>query len=962
MTKLRGKQMKTNELREKYLDFFKGKGHTICPSDVLVPKWDNTVMFTPAGMNPFKDHFLGNVELEFTRATSCQKCLRTGDIENVGRTAYHHTFFEMLGNFSFGDYFKREAIAWAWEFLTDKSWLGIAPDRLTVTVYQDDDEASEIWHKDIGLSMDRITRLGEDDNFWPAGAPSQGPDGVCGPCSEIFFHPDNGPECEIWNLVFTQFNRSGPPPKNLSPLPSQNIDTGMGLERIASMLQGKKTNYHIDSLLPLVEASAEVCGRTYDSDSEDGRRIRRIADHIRACTMAIHENVYPGPQKEEYIIRRLLRRAVLQGHEMGMRDPFLYQLVPAVVDAMGDAYPEIRKTADRVAEIVKYDESNFFSNLDDGLERIHRIFDEMKSTGSTVVPGDQAAKLYQERGIPSELFESIASDNGYGFDRDGFDQAMVEHGETGGNEQTGVMGDAGPIDEIKREVKLTEFLGYDCLEESGTIVGLVSEFAETYIEFDPDSKEEKEKTRSIQTRESELEPSERRQYLILDRTPFYAESGGQVADVGVIEGPNGKFNVTDVQKNGDVFVHFGAVVDGIVRQGETVKVIVETENRLGIQRAHSATHVLHFALQKYVGENALQRGSKVERDHLRFDFSNLEGLTDEQINQIESETIRRVEEGSVIKAEILSLENAREQGAMMLFGEKYPDPVRMVSIGDFSKELCGGIHLSNTADIKSFEIIAEENVASGTRRIVALTGDKADSHQQQIRDMATEVVGILGVPVSGVFAAALRLSDKVKMLKKQVSTGKASKIADVPSSSAGDASLEYVQIRQEMINAAKSLNIPLMEVGNRVKGMLADIDELKAKIKEMDSAEKVDAETLIAGATKVGDVQVIVQQLHGSNPNIMRTLIDQVRKKTGPVVIFLATALGMEKVILVAGISRELVDKGMSAGEWVNHVAPIVGGGGGGKPDLAQAGGKRPEKIKEALVAASEFMKTNAAV
>ena len=343
--------MKTNEIRQRYLEFFALKSHTVCPSDVLVPKWDKTVLFTPAGMNQFKDHFLGKVELEFTRAATSQKCLRTGDIENVGRTAYHHTFFEMLGNFSFGDYFKRDAINWAWEFLTDKKWLGIDPEKLTVSVYLEDDEAAGIWQKDVGLSTGRIQRLGEHDNFWPAGAPTDGPDGVCGPCSEIFYHPENGPECEIWNLVFTQFNRSGNPPDNLQPLPKKNIDTGMGLERIAATLQGVTTNFHIDTLMPIVEAAAEVVGISYKADNEDGRRIRRIADHVRACTMSIHENVYPGSQKEEYVIRRLLRRAVLQGHEMGLREPFLYRLVPEVVNQMSEPYPDLVATANRVAQV-----------------------------------------------------------------------------------------------------------------------------------------------------------------------------------------------------------------------------------------------------------------------------------------------------------------------------------------------------------------------------------------------------------------------------------------------------------------------------------------------------------------------------------------------------------------------------------------------------------------------------------
>jgi len=411
--------MKTDELREKYLSFYESKGHTRCESDVLVPTWDPSVLFTPAGMNQFKDHFLGKTKLTFTKATTSQKCLRTGDIDNVGRTAYHHTFFEMLGNFSFGDYFKREAIHWAWEFLTDKKWLGIPADKLTVTVYQDDDEASDIWQNEIGLSLDRIERLGEHDNFWPAGAPTDGPDGVCGPCSEIFYHAD-GPggaseEVEIWNLVFTQFNRVGDPPDNLHPLPNKNIDTGMGLERCAAVLQGHETNYHIDILKPIVEAAGEVCGAKYEYESENGRRLRRMADHVRACAMSIHENVYPGPQKEKYVIRRLLRRAVLDGHQMGLRDPFLYQLVPAVVEQMKKPYPEIAETVERVQDVIKNEESNFFGTIDAGLARVEKIFGEMKSSNRTSVDGGEVADLYQTYGVPPEVFEAMAADEGLAF-------------------------------------------------------------------------------------------------------------------------------------------------------------------------------------------------------------------------------------------------------------------------------------------------------------------------------------------------------------------------------------------------------------------------------------------------------------------------------------------------------------------------------------------------------------------
>ena len=718
--------MKTNEIRERYLEFFKGKGHTICESDLLVPKWDKTVLFTPAGMNPFKDHFLGNVKLEFSRATSCQKCLRTGDIENVGRTPYHHTFFEMLGNFSFGDYFKKDAIHWAWEFLTSDQWMGIDPGRLSVTVYLDDDEAEGIWRDQPGILAERIQRLGEHDNFWPAGAPSDGPDGVCGPCSEIFFHPDNGPECEIWNLVFTQFNRSGDPPNNLSPLPNKNIDTGMGLERMAAMMQGTDTNFHIDSLLPLVQACAAVCKIDYEPSSENGRRLRRISDHVRACTMAIHENVYPDKQKENYVIRRLLRRAVLQGHEMGLNDPFLYKIVPAVVDAMRQPYPDLTGTVENVANVIKLEEEGFFKTLDSGLGRIEDIFARLKSSGSATVDGREAFDLYQEQGIPAELFESIAAARGVDFDWDGYNHAKDRHAIDSGAGQVGVMGNFGPLDDIRSEVKSTEFLGYACTENQGQICGLVSD------------------GQSVE----EIKLSDDTQLVVMDKTPFYAESGGQVGDSGVIIGPNGQFSVTDVQKSGDVFVHYGNVTEGSVSKGDLVTGQVDTKRRTGIERAHSATHILHFALQKFLGEHAQQRGSKVEDDQLRFDFSNSTSLPPDLLSNIETESIQRIEEGSIIKAEILPMEDARSQGAMMLFGEKYPDPVRMVSIGDFSKELCGGTHVGNTSDVGDFEIVSEEAVSAGTRRIVALTGEKAKTHAALTTALLTETAELLGVSTS----------------------------------------------------------------------------------------------------------------------------------------------------------------------------------------------------------------------
>ena len=646
--------MNTNELREKYLEFFQSKGHTRCASDVLVPTWDPSVLFTPAGMNQFKDHFLGKVKLEFTKAATCQKCLRTGDIDNVGRTAYHHTFFEMLGNFSFGDYFKKDAIHWAWEFLTEKKWLGIDPNRLTVTVYLDDDEAFGIWENEIGLPAGRITRMDEYENFWPAGAPSDGPDGVCGPCSEIFFHPDDGKEVEIWNLVFTQFNRVGAPPDNLRPLPSKNIDTGMGLERAAAVLQCVDTNYHIDTLMPIVKAAAEVCDREYLPNSEDGRRLRRITDHMRACALSVHENVYPGPQKEKYVIRRLLRRAVLDGHQMGMRAPFLYQLVPAVVGQMKTPYPELTETVDRVQDVIKAEEQNFFGTIDAGLARIEKIFSEMETKNQTKVDGGEAAELYQTYGVPPEVFEAMAAEKKLAFDWDGFQTAMDDHGNRSGKLSHSVMDAKGPVDTIKKAQHETEFLGYDTTESDAELKFIIAN-EQLVDEFD-----------SVGESESVV--------LVLNRSPFYGESGGQVGDTGRIRSDEFEFCVTDTKKDGNVMLHHGHLKSGRMKAGSQVKALVDSNRRDGIRRAHSATHVLHYALQKSLGTHAQQQGSKVDDDWLRFDFTNMSAVDSNQLNEITTAVLDKVKTESIIKWETVPLAEARAAGAMMLFGEKYPDP------------------------------------------------------------------------------------------------------------------------------------------------------------------------------------------------------------------------------------------------------------------------------------------------
>ncbi len=864
--------MNTDELREKYLSFFESKGCVRRPSDVLVPRWDPSVLFTPAGMNQFKDHFLGRCKLEYTRATTCQKCLRTGDIDNVGRTAYHHTFFEMLGNFSFGDYFKREAIHWAWEFLTDRKWLGIGADRLTASVYLEDDEAYNIWRDEIKLPAERIKRFGEADNFWPASAPSQGPDGVCGPCSEIFFHPPTGGgEVEIWNLVFTQFNRVGAPPNNLSPLPSKNIDTGMGLERTAAVLQGVETNFHIDILRPIVEAAAEVCGMRYDPSSEEGRRLRRITDHIRACTFAVHEEVYPGPDKQKYVVRRLLRRAVLDGHQMGVRKPFLHQLVPVVAQMMKPAYPELSQTVERVAKVIQGEEEGFLSKIDAGLERIERLFEGLKRGGEAIVAGSDAADLYKTHGFPPELLETLAAERNLKFDWPGFEVAMEKHSVDSGGGVRKELFKTGPLDPLKKTHEATQFLGYEQTDADAQIIGLLAQdqLVELLDEVGHD------------------QPIS----VILDRTPFYGESGGQVGDVGELVAPGVRFEVIDTQKEDGFTLHVGHLRSGKLQLETKVTARVDTNRRAGIRRAHSATHLLHFALQKHLGSHALQQGSKVDNDWLRFDFANPSAVGREVLDRIESEVNDRVTLAEPVGWKQLPIAEARKAGAMMLFGEKYPDVVRMVSMGDFSKELCGGTHVSNTGQVGLFHITAEESVSAGTRRITAVTGREALRRLHAAEHALSETAAALKVPVAEVAVRAAALVKEIRDLKKQIVAGSRS--------------------------------------------------------------AELSPDKLLAEATQIGDVKVVVAEAPGADAQAMRQLIDQLRKKSSPIAVLLGSR-EEEKVTLIVDISRDLEERGLNAGVWIRSAAEVVGGRGGGRPDLAQAGGKHPENLAEALEAAKQ--------
>ena len=924
--------MKTDEIREKYLAFFESKGHTRKASDVLVPTWDPSVLFTPAGMNQFKDHFLGKVKLEFTKATTCQKCLRTGDIDNVGRTAYHHTFFEMLGNFSFGDYFKRDAIHWAWEFLTEKKWMGIDKDLLTVTVYLDDDEAANIWHNEIGLPTSRIERLGEDENFWPASAPSQGPDGVCGPCSEIYVKRAIGKPVEIWNLVFTQFNRVGEPPNNLRPLPSKNIDTGMGLERMASVMQGVETNYHIDILRPIVEAAGDIFNIKYDPASDHGRRLRRITDHVRACAFAVHEHVVPGANKQKYVIRRLLRRAVLDGHQMGLREPFLYKLVGNVAEMMKHSYPELQDTVKRVANTIKAEEENFLGTLDAGLARIEKVFSDMKSHDHVVVHGKEGAELYQTYGVPPELVENLAIDRGYSFDWPGFRSEMEEHGKTSGKIAE-VVFKTGPVESLKKSLLHSEFLGYEMLESAAEVKGIVAILGE-----------EERLCETLSVSET-AEPVK----LLLDKTPFYGESGGQVGDCGEIVGPGFKFAVNDTQKDGDLVVHIGKLVEGKISAGVKCMAKVDLARRQAIRRAHSATHILHYALQKHLGQHAQQQGSKVDADWLRFDFSNQAPVEAEQMIGIEQDVAARLAAKEAISWKLVPLAEARAAGAMMLFGEKYPDPVRMVSMGQFSKELCGGTHLTNTSEVEAFEVLSEEGVSAGTRRIVALTGTRAKAYALDLEKTLTSAAHAMACNLLDVPVMAKCLTQQLRDLKKQLSGSGKTASQLLGTLTLKNKTPTHSEIKSALKETARLLNVSPFDVSPRLVALLAEVAELQQQLTVLAQSGTLSAEGLLEQAETIAGAKVIVASTPGANPNLMRQWIDQIRQKVGASAVMLLAAQGEDKVVLVAGFSKDLVAKGLSAGDWVQQVAPIVGGGGGGKADLAQAGGKDPSQIAAAL-------------
>jgi alanyl-tRNA synthetase len=859
--------MKTDDLREAFLSFFESKGCVRLPGDPLVPRNDPTVLFTPAGMNPFKKNFMGLGDPQLKRATTCQKCLRTGDIEQVGRTPYHHTFFEMLGNFSFGDYFKREAIHWAWEFCTDPRHLGLPPDCLSVSVYEQDQEAFDIWAREIGLPEGRIARGGEEENFWPAGAPSRGPDGICGPCSEIFYHPDTGSPIEIWNLVFTQFERLGPPPNNLRPLPQKNIDTGMGLERTVSVLQKVFDNFEIDIFKPLVEAITDLVKHPYRKGTEEAVRIRRIADHVRAVCFCVLENVLPSNEKQGYVVRRLLRRCVVDGYAFGLAEPFLYRLVPVVASVMQRPYPELKESAERIAYVIRSEEENFLRTLETGVRYLQEEWNKLVTKGEKVFPGESAFRLHATYGFPVELTESLIAERGGILDWEGYRRCLQKHAErSGAGAFAGAVFTRGPFDELRKSFPRTRFVGYEKIQTPAKLVAILVG----------------------DQRVNQLTAGGPTAALVLDESPFYGEAGGQVGDSGWITTPEGaRFRVQDTQRDDELIVHVGTLEAGTLRVGQQVEATVDAERRAGIRRAHSATHLLHAALQAILGPHATQAGSKVDDDYLRFDFTHPFPLTPEELQRIEDWVNECILEAVPVRWEYVPLEEARRLGAMALFGEKYGQIVRMVSMGTYSRELCGGTHLDSTAQIGLFKITSEESVAAGTRRIIALTGKKA---------------------------------------------------------------LQYVrQQEQTLVGIARALKTPPRELCRRVELLLEENRQLRQRLAQQQTqGTRASTEQLLASAKLVGEVRIVACEVAELTPEEMRHQIDLLRRKASPIAALLASRTD-GKVTIVAGLSRDLVERGLSAAEWVKKVAELVGGGGGGKPDMAQAGGKWPEKLPEAL-------------
>ncbi len=855
--------MKSAEIRQKFLDYFAARDHEIVSSSSLVPANDPTLLFTNAGMVQFKDVFLGDEKRERVRATSSQRCVRAGgkhnDLENVGYTARHHTFFEMLGNFSFGDYFKREAIQFAWEFLTEE--LGLPADRLWVTVYQDDDEAADIWLNEMKVDSERFSRLGEKDNFW-----AMGDTGPCGPCSEIFY--DHGPDVaggppgspdedgdryiEIWNLVFMQFERKAD--GSMTPLPKPSVDTGAGLERVAAVLQHVHSNYEIDLFAELISDIAQITG-TADLQNNS---LRVIADHIRSCAFLVVDGVTPSNEGRGYVLRRIIRRAVRHGYRLGVKEVFFYKIVASLARVMGEAYPELLERQAYVEKTLNEEEQQFARTLENGMTILEKAIGELSGS---VLAGETVFKLYDTYGFPVDLTADIAREHNLTLDMPGFEAAMEIQ-----RDQARAASNFSAVEKLDLDgLEKTVFSGYASLQSEAQIVGIFSPANEKL----------------------DIVPANSEVLIILDTTPFYAESGGQIGDAGLLESDEARFEVSDTQKQSDIFIHKGRLTSGKLKIGDSVRALVAGNDRAAITLNHSATHLMNAALRSVLGDHVLQKGSLVEADRLRFDFSHGAPVSAEEIRRIEEQVNAEILANSEVSKEVMPIEAARSKGALALFGEKYGEEVRVVSMGgDYSVEFCGGCHVDRTGDIGLFKIVSESGISAGVRRIEAVTGHGALALIEREQDVLREASSLLKTGTDNLLDKLSGLLSQNKALEKQLAQLKAQMAA-----SAGD------------------------DLGSR--------------------------------AVELAGIKVLVANLEGFNPKSLRDTVDQLKNKLGDSVIVLACA-AEGKVNLVAGVSKALTDR-IKAGELVNMVAEQVGGKGGGRPDMAMAGGSQPENLSVAL-------------
>ena len=863
--------MKSAAIRQAFLDYFASKGHTVVSSSPLVPANDPTLLFTNAGMVQFKDVFLGKDVRSYRRATSSQRCVRAGgkhnDLENVGYTARHHTFFEMLGNFSFGDYFKREAITYAWEFLTQT--LGLPEEKLWVTVFKDDQEAEDIWLQELGVSAERFSRLGEKDNFW-----SMGDTGPCGPCSEIFY--DHGPDVaggppgspeedgdryiEIWNLVFMQYDRAAE--GTLTPLPRPSVDTGMGLERIAAVMQGVHNNYEIDLFQGLLDGAAEIAELQDNSHTS----LRVIADHMRSASFLVVDTVVPSNEGRGYVLRRIIRRAIRHGHKLGINQPFMHRLVAPLAREMGVAFPELVAVQSQVEKVLLQEEQQFARTLDQGMRILEQ---DLENISGGQIPGATIFRLYDTYGFPVDLTADIARERGLSMDMAGFEQAMAEQRQRArAASQFGV--------EVHTELAIegeTEFRGYRQLRDGAQVTNL-------FREGQP--------VESLKAGDQGA--------IVLKTTPFYAESGGQVGDTGQLEWSGGSFRVDDTRKQGQVFVHYGQVVGGVLTRGVQVQAQVDASKRRATALNHSATHLLHAALKKVLGEHVAQKGSLVDSDRLRFDFSHFEAVTPEQLAEIEAIVNEKVQQNSPVNIQVMALDDAMAQGVTALFGEKYGAQVRVLSMADdFSVELCGGTHVDRTADIAVFKICSEQGVAAGVRRIEALTGNNALDWQNKVEQNLLTIADIVKGSRDNVAEKVLQLVARNKQLEKE----------------------------------------------------LADI---KAKLASSAGSD------LASGAVDVKGIKVLAHAFEGVDGKSLLATLDQLKSKLGTAAVLLAAVNG-QKISLVAGVTKDATDR-IKAGELVNHVAQQVGGRGGGRPDMAQAGGNDPSALPQAIASVVSWVET----